>query len=86
MPPLPRRREPPRLYHALVQHGSTVPADHILQPVAQESIPPEGHNGLILLPADPQVIRSAPSAVGDGDRRLILLSAFHQISNPSCST
>lgn len=84
--PLFRRRKPRRLCHTLVQDRSAVPADHILQPVAQESVPPEGHDGLVLLPADPKIIRSAPGAVGNGDPRLFLFSAVHQISNPSCST
>lgn len=69
-------------------HGKyiIVPVDHVLQPVAQKSIPTKGHDGLILLPADPQVIRATPGAAGDGELRLFLFSAFHQISNPSCST
>ena len=69
-------------------HGkyTTGPADHILQPVASESIPPEGHNGLVLLPADPQVIRSAPGTMVDGDLRLFRFAAVYQISNLSCRT
>lgn len=59
-----------RLRHSLVQYRTTVPADHIFQPVAQESIPPKGHGGRILLPADPQVIQATPGAMGDGNLRL----------------
>ena len=82
MLPLPRRREPPRLCQTLVQYCPAVPANDVLQPVAQEPVPPEGHDGLILLPADPQVIRSsAVGTMGDGDLRLFFLSVFYQISS-----
>ena len=64
------RRKFLRLRHSLVQYRTTVPADHIFQPVAQESIPPKGHGGRILLPADPQVIQATPGAMGDGNLRL----------------
>lgn len=69
-------------------HGKyiIVPVDHVLQPVAQKSIPTKGHDGLVLLPADPQVIRSAVGAPGNGDLWLFFLSVDHYISNPSCST
>ena len=79
------QRKPPRLRHTLVQHSVAVPVNDILQPVARGSIPPEGHDGLVLLPADPQVIRSAPGAVVDGDLRLFFLSVFYQISSLTAS-
>ena len=58
----------------------------LLQPAAQESVSTEGHDSLVLLPADPKDIRSVPSAVVDGNLRLFLFSVVHQISNPSCNT
>ena len=78
--------KPPRLRHTLVQNRSAVPTDHILQPVAQESVLSEGHDGLVLLPADPKIIRSAPGAMVDGDLRLFRFAAVYQISNLSCRT
>ena len=69
-------------------HGKyiIVPVDHVLQPVAQKSIPTKGHDGLVLLPADPQVIRSsAVGTMGDGDLRLFFLSVFYQISSLTAS-
>ncbi len=60
-------RKPSRFRHALVQHCSAVPADDILHSVVQASVSAEGYDGLVLLPVDPQVIRS--SAVGTMGRR-----------------
>ena len=47
-------RKPPRLRHTLVQHSAAVPADQILQPVAQESVPSESHDGLFCCQSIPR--------------------------------
>ena len=52
----------------------------LLQPAAQESVSTEGHDSLVLLPADPQVIRSAPSAVVVVNLRVFVFSVVPQFS------
>ena len=79
-------RKPSRFRHALVQHCSAVPADDTLHSVVQAPVPAEGYDGLVLLPVDPQVIRSsAVGTMGDGDLRLFFLSVFYQISSLTAS-